>query len=244
MGLVAAVSAVVALAAAGCGGSSNPIAGAKAAASDSSGSPSAGAGGGTPGGDSTASSASAPSSPQSSSPLPSPSGSPGVDPGTLPQTKTLPTSSDPQFVAGVNALWQGIVDDKPEEALPFFFPKSAYLQVKAIANPASDYQNRLIGFYNLDVHAAHRLLGSGAEDAKLVGVTVPADQAQWILPGGEQNKLSYYRVYGARLTYTEGGKTKSFGLFSLISWRGEWYVVHLGPNPRPKTVGTVYQPRG
>ncbi|GAA1961938.1 hypothetical protein GCM10009838_18340 [Catenulispora subtropica] len=175
---------------------------------------------------------------------PSPTaGSPSGDPGKLPQTKTLPTSTDPQFLAGVNALWQGIVDDNPQEALPFFFPESAYQQVKAIANPSSDYQNRLIGFYNLDIHAAHRLLGSGAKDAKLVGVTVPAGQAQWILPGGEQNKLSYYRVYGARLTYTQGGKTKSFGLFSLISWRGEWYVVHLGPNPRPKPVGTVYQPR-
>jgi len=136
------------------------------------------------------------------------------------------------------------VDDDPQEAMAFFFPETAYQQVKAIANPASDYKNRLIGFYTLDVHAAHRLLGSGAKDAKLVGVTVPANQAQWILPGGEQNKLSYYRVYGARLTYTQGGATKSFGLFSLISWRGEWYVVHLGPNPRPKPVGTVYQPRG
>ncbi|MBW8802816.1 MAG: hypothetical protein AUG49_07640 [Catenulispora sp. 13_1_20CM_3_70_7] len=179
----------------------------------------------------------------SSSPS-SPSSSPSVDPGTLPQTKVLPTPTDPQFLSGVNALWQGIVDDNPQEAMPFFFPESAYLQVKAIANPASDYKNRLIGFYTLDVHAAHRLLGADAKNAKLVGVSVPADQAQWILPGGEQNKLSYYRVYGSRLTYTVGGRTKSFGLFSLISWRGQWYVVHFGPNPRPKPVGTVYQPRG
>ncbi|GAA2021045.1 hypothetical protein GCM10009839_17380 [Catenulispora yoronensis] len=156
----------------------------------------------------------------------------------------MPTTTDPQFLAGVNALWQGIVDDNPQEAMPFFFPEAAYLQVKSIPNPSSDYKNRLIGFYTLDVHAAHRLLGAGAKDAKLVGVTVPAQAAQWIPPGGEQNKVSYYRVYGARLTYTEGGRTKSFGLFSLISWRGQWYVVHLGPNPRPKPVGTVYQARG
>lgn len=156
----------------------------------------------------------------------------------------MPTDTDPQFTAGVNALWQGIVDDNPQEAMPFFFPKSAYLQVKALSNPGADYENRLIGFYKLDIHAAHRLLGSDAKDAKLVGVSVPARAAEWILPGQEQNKLSYYRVYGSRLTYTEGGKTKSFGLFSLISWRGQWYVVHFGPNPRPKPIGVVYQPRG
>ena len=48
----------------------------------------------------------------------------------------MPTDTDPQFMAGVNALWQGIVDDNPQEALPFFFPKSAYQQVKALSNPA------------------------------------------------------------------------------------------------------------
>lgn len=175
---------------------------------------------------------------------PAPVSTPSVDPGTLPQTKVMPTDTDPLFTAGVGALWQGIVDDNPQEALPFFFPKSAYLQVKALRDAGADYQNRLIGFYGLDIHAAHRLLGADAKDAKLVGVSVPAKAAQWILPGAEENKLSYYRVYGSRLTYTVGGRTKSFGLFSLISWRGQWYVVHFGPNPRARPVGVVYQPRG
>lgn len=227
-------SAALMFAAAGCGGSSSSP---HAASAASSGTEASGSGPGTPSG--------SPSTPsQPSTPAPPPTSSPSVDPGTLPQTKTMPTDTDPQFTAGVNALWQGIVDDNPQEALPFFFPKSAYLQVKALSDAGADYQNRLIGFYDLDIHAAHRLLGSGAKDAKLVGVSVPAKAAEWILPGEETNKLSYYRVYGSRLTYTEGGKTKSFGLFSLISWRGEWYVVHFGPNPRPKPVGVVYQPRG
>lgn len=228
-----AASAVLLLAVAGCGGSSSSPSAVSAATS-------------APESNSASDMASA-SATASSQPYEPPQTSfstPGVDPGTLPQTKTMPTDTDPQFTAGVNALWQGIVNDDPQQALPFFFPKSAYLQVKALSNAGSDYQNRLIGFYDLDVHAAHRLLGSGAKDAKLVGVSVPAKAAQWILPGQETNKLSYYRVYGSRLTYTEGGKTKSFGLFSLISWRGQWYVVHFGPNPRPKPTGVVYQPRG
>ncbi|ACU75060.1 conserved hypothetical protein [Catenulispora acidiphila DSM 44928] len=243
-GLCAVASAgVLILTAAGCGSSSSSP---KTASAAASGGPEAGSAAGTP---------SAPASGSASTPTPTqtpappstpqtPSSSPSADPGTLPQIKALPTATDPQFTAGVNALWQGIVDDNPQEALPFFFPKSAYLQVKALSNAGADYENRLIGFYNLDIHAAHRLLGSGAKDAKLVGVSVPAKAAEWIVPGVEQNKLSYYRVYGSRLTYTEGGKTKSFGLFSLISWRGQWYVVHFGPNPRPASTGVVYEPRG
>jgi hypothetical protein len=228
----ASISAVLLLAVAGCGGSSSsPSTAAATSASQASST-------------SDAPSASATTSSQPYEPPQTSFSTPSVDPGTLPQTKTMPTDTDPQFTAGVNALWQGVVDDNPQEALPFFFPKSAYLQVKALSNAGSDYQNRLIGFYDLDVHAAHRLLGSGAKNAKLVGVSVPAKAAEWILPGVETNKLSYYRVYGSRLTYTEGGKTKSFGLFSLISWRGQWYVVHFGPNPRSKPIGVVYQPRG
>jgi hypothetical protein len=180
---------------------------------------------------------------ESVAPSPSPSPS-AVDPGTLPQTHVLPRTDDPLFQADVQKLWQAIVQDDPSIALPFFFPKSAYLQVKAISNPAADYQNRLIAWYGLDIHAAHALLGAHADSAQFVRVTVPTSQAQWIRPGVEYNKGSYYRLYGTRLTYQVGGVTKSFGIFSLISWRGEWYCVHLGPAVRSVNKGIVYAPSG
>jgi len=84
----------------------------------------------------------------------------------------------------------------------------------------------------------------GAAGAEFVNVTVPTSRAVWIIPGQEQNKGPYYRVYGTRLTYWVDGKTKSFGIYSMLSWRGQWYVVHLGPNPRPADRGVVYQPAG
>ncbi|MBS2961984.1 hypothetical protein KGA66_02920 [Actinocrinis puniceicyclus] len=176
-------------------------------------------------------------------PSPSPSPSP-VDPGTLPQTHVLPHPDDPVFQAGVQDLWQAIVQDDPSIALPFFFPKGAYLQVKAISNPLADYQSRLIAWYGLDIHAAHALLGSHSSSARFVKVTVPTSQAEWIRPGVEYNKGSYYRLYGTRLTYRINGVTKSFGIFSLISWRGEWYCVHLGPAVRSSNRGIVYSPQG
>jgi hypothetical protein len=35
-------------------------------------------------------------------------------------------------------------------------------------------------------------------------------------------------VYGTAVTYVAGGQSRTFEIHSLISWRGEWYVVHLG----------------
>ena len=172
------------------------------------------------------------------------SSSPTVDPGTLPQTHALPSPNDPAFQAGAQLMWKAIVEDDPSEALPFFFPETAYVQVKALKNATADYLERLIGFYDADIQALHQLLGKDAAQAQFVSISVPTAKAEWILPGVETNKESYYRVYGTRITYRENGKTKSFGVFSLISWRGEWYVVHLGPNPRAKNIGTVYAPIG
>ena len=65
-----------------------------------------------------------------------------------------------------------------------------------------------------------------AASARFTGVTVP-DAAQWILPGVEYNKGSYWRVYGSTLNYAAGGRSGSFTIASMISWRGQWYVVHL-----------------
>ena len=172
---------------------------------------------------------------------PTPSPTPTIDPGTLPQTYALPGDQDARFQAGAQDLWQAIVQDKPALAQPFFFPLSAYRQVKAIWNPDEDYQDRLIAWYDLDIQAAHDHLGP-ATDARFVGMDVPEGGAEWIEPGAEFNKGSYYRVYGTRLNYQVDGHASSIGVFSLISWRGEWYVVHLGPSTRSAMEGFVYDP--
>ena len=166
---------------------------------------------------------------------PSPTERPTVDPGTLPQTRAVPSDSTAAFRARMEALWRGIVDDSVSDAMPAFFPRSAYLQVKAISNAGADYQARLVGAFGLDIHAAHVLLGSGAPAAKLVSVSIP-HQWTWIQPGGCYNRIGYWHAPGARLVYREGGQVRSFGVFSFISWRGEWYVVHLSSYSHPGTV--------
>jgi hypothetical protein len=151
----------------------------------------------------------------------------GVDPGTLPQTKDKPEASGAAFDGRVAALWEAIVKDDPELAMPFFFPVSAYEQVKAITNASSDWRRRLVAAYKRDIHALHKRIAEHAGDAKLTKADVPQDRARWVEPNEESNKLGYYRVYGTRLLYEVDGKERSLEVTSLISWRGEWYVVHL-----------------
>ena len=151
----------------------------------------------------------------------------GGDPGSLPQTRDKPAASSPALEARAATLWDGIVHDDPDRAMPFFFPVSAYEQVKAIPSPASDWRRRLVAAYKRDVHGLHKRLGEKAETAKLVRLEVPTDRARWVEPNEEWNQIGYWRVYGTRIVYEVDGRERALDVSSLISWRGEWYVVHL-----------------
>jgi hypothetical protein len=164
-----------------------------------------------------------------------------ADPGRLPQTRALPSARTASFDARMRALWTGVVTGRLRPAMAAFFPKTAYAQVKAIADPATDYRDRLVSAYRLDLLAAHRLVG--AVRARLVGVLVPHEWT-WIPPGACFNGIGYWHAPGSRLVYEQGGALRSFGVFSLISWRGDWYVVHLSSYTAPGTVDTPASGRG
>ncbi len=150
-----------------------------------------------------------------------------ADAAVLGQTHDKPSTSNDAFQARMKAVWEAVARDDPDHAAASFFPLEAYEQVKAIATPARDWRYRLMGNFKRDVHALHADLGRAAERAAFVRVEVPEARVRWIEPGEETNAVGYYRVYGTRIVYEVDGKERSFGVTSLISWRGEWYVVHL-----------------
>jgi hypothetical protein len=79
-----------------------------------------------------------------------------VPPGNLPQT-----SAEPSFGAALTAqmkqLWRAIEANSPALRSAVFFPRGAYVRMKtgAIASPSSDYDDRLVAFFDLDL-AAYR----------------------------------------------------------------------------------------
>jgi len=182
----------------------------------------------------------------SSTPPPAPTGSPGplaVAPGAgrLPQTTVQPRAYGPAFHALVTDLWLAVKTGDPSDARPAFFPVDAYKQVKAIYDPAADWRSRLWLEFTLDVRAAHDLLRPNAKAASLIAVVVPSADAAWVSPGVCYNRVGYWHVAGPRVVYRLHGQVRSFGIASLISWRGVWYVVHFGGVVR-SAVGMVDSP--
>lgn len=165
-----------------------------------------------------------------------------VSPGSLPQTHAYPSGKDQRFKALMAALWDGIVRDSTAAALPAFFPRGAYVQLKQIPSAGSDWQERLVHDYSLDIHAAHSLLGHDAAPAQLIAVDVNSSYGHWIPPDVCYNSIGYYEMPNARVVYRQHGAVRSFGIASMISWRGVWYVVHLGAILRAAVTGEVDEP--
>ena len=225
--VAASLAATVLLAGCGAGSPGQPAPTAKASA----------AGTGSPSAKSASPTASVtPRATASASPSARPV-APGA--GALPQTRAFPGTRTAAFDNAMADLWLAVTTGNPRFGRPGFFPLTAYQQVKAEPYPAADWQYRLWDDFVLDVRAAHRLVGSGA---RLDRVVVPGKYAAWVYPGACHNKIGYWHVPGARVVYRVHGQERSFGIASLISWRGVWYVVHLGAVQRTVVTGIVYQP--
>lgn len=152
----------------------------------------------------------------------------GADGKTLPQTKDQPSLDSPAFKQRLDLLWRAIVADDPALAEPAFFPVEAYELVKDIEKPRADWKSRLLKNFHRDIKRRHKELGPEPQALELVGVEVDPARVKWMEPGKEGNKLGYYRVTRNKLRYKDpSGAEKKLELTSLISWRGEWFVVHL-----------------
>jgi len=228
--LVATVSLAAAVLLAGCSGSPGPPPPGPKASTAGTGSPSAKSASPSASATSSASANASASAPPSAVPV-----APGA--GALPQTRAFPRTDSAAFRNAMADLWLAVTTGNPRFGRPGFFPVAAYKQVKAEPYPVPDWQDRLWYDFVLDVRAAHRLLGSGA---RLDRIIVPKAYAAWVYPGACHNKIGYWHVPGARVVYREHGKERSFGIASLISWRGVWYVVHLGAVDRTVVTGVVY----
>ena len=180
---------------------------------------------------------SAPASPRPSGPPTALPVAPGA--GGLPQTRAFPGTNSAAFHDAMQDLWLAVTTGNPRLALPAFVPRAAYQKLKAIYDPGADWDDRLWYDFTLDLAAAHRAVDP---DARLVRVIVAGDDAAWVYPGVCANSIGYWHVSGARVVYREHGAERSFGIASLISWRGVWYVVHFGAVLRSAVTGIVDDP--
>lgn len=124
-----------------------------------------------------------------------------------------------------------------------FFPQAAYVTMKSglVPSPSSDWTHRLWALYQLDVSSTHQWLAAHGP-VRYVGYRANLGAEARIAIGDCENHVGYWHLPGVRLEFRSARGPVSFLIASLISWNGQWFVVHLGPNPRPTNVGTLDGP--
>jgi hypothetical protein len=129
-----------------------------------------------------------------------------------------------QGQARARGLFEAIVNDDPERAEAFWFPREPFIPLKDIKDPGK-YWNQLHRAYANDVHALHKKRKSwdGAEFVSFEGWSRP----KWVPPGDEANKIGYHRAFNGRLRYKVGGEDAEIEVHTLITWQGRWFVTHL-----------------
>jgi hypothetical protein len=125
-------------------------------------------------------------------------------------------------------LASAIIEGRPDQAHAAFFPLVAYRQVKAIADPDRDYRLRLLRHFDRDIAEYHQRVSKRRGPLKYLGIRLQTRQARWMKPGSEYNRIGYFRALRSGLELADAdGNTFTLEVTSLISWRGQWFVVHL-----------------
>lgn len=139
--------------------------------------------------------------------------------------QTPPRRPDAESAQAVGAqLFDAIVRDKPELARAVFFPREAFLLVKAMERPER-YYARLDERFAADIHRLHAALVGHAR-AEFVRLDL-GRRGGWVRRGEEGNRLPYWAARHATLHYRVDGQPKTLEVRVLISWGPRWYVIHL-----------------
>lgn len=135
-----------------------------------------------------------------------------------------PRPDDSSAQARAKVLFDAIMHDDPQRAVDVFFPRPAFLQVKAMSNPGR-YYDRLARRFESDIHALHQ------EHPELAAATFErlqlARRGGFVRRGEEGNRLPYWASRHSFLHYRVGDKTRKFEVRVMITWGDQWYVIHL-----------------
>lgn len=118
--------------------------------------------------------------------------------------------------------------NKVEQAAALFFPKDAFLELKAMAG-AGNYHDQLVKWFQADITREHARL-----QGKTGWVLERFDKGRcvWKAPGTETNKIGYWSCYRSQFVVRQGETHVTIGLRAMINWGSQWYITHLGPIPK------------
>lgn len=109
-------------------------------------------------------------------------------------------------------------------ARAYFFPREAFLQLKAMKGAERYYDEELIKHFDHDVGTAHERL-KVQTDWELA--SFEKGRCVWKEKGTEYNAIPYWSCYRNKIHLKKGDAKLTIPLRTLINWGPRWYVTHL-----------------
>lgn len=123
-------------------------------------------------------------------------------------------------------LFEAILHDDPARAEPFFFPREAFLVIKAMARPER-YYDRLHARFARDIHALHAAIPErDRANARFERLEL-VRRGGFVRVGEEGNRLPYWASRHSFVHYRVGEARRKLEVRVLITWGERWYVIHL-----------------
>jgi len=155
-------------------------------------------------------------------------------PSPVPAVPVPPENREPHPAKADTASLEAVAEKfaaqllQPENAPvddAFFFPKAAFIPLKAIPKP-DVYFDQLLAEYRMQLGKMRQRLqqmpGLKFEGAKI-------GFCKWKAVGSEYNHIPYWSCYRSVLNFRTGdGKALAVGVRTWINWGRDWFITHLG----------------
>lgn len=139
-----------------------------------------------------------------------------------PADDAIPATSSDELTSRARHLLESIAKDDVDLASDILFPRAAWLTLRDSVDPAKEWDQSVDRLFRRALHGLSRH-ADGARFVSLdLGHTVlqePVKRHGW--------KKPLWSVHGSRLTYVEGGHTRTIIIREMTAWRGAWYVTRL-----------------
>ena len=153
----------------------------------------------------------------------SPAASASAQPDSgAPADDLIPATSSDELTSRARHLLEAIAKDDPDLATDIVFPRAAWLALRDVTDPAREW-DKLV---DRPFRRSLQRLSKRAEGAQFVSLELGhAVIQESVRHHGWKKPL--WTVRGSRLTYLEGGHTRTVTIREMTAWRGAWYVTRL-----------------
>ncbi len=147
-----------------------------------------------------------------------------LDAGPSPD-EAIPPSTTGDLTTRGKHLLEALAHDTPELATDIVFPRDAYSLSRDSSDPSKQWDKKITGAFQKDVHTLHKRLKI-PQTAQFLSLEIGHSVTQ-ITPKKKEWKKSLWRVHHSKLSFMSDGKLQRLEIEEMTSWRGAWYVTKL-----------------